>query len=99
MLRFDPMVLEFRGGDAGALVPAEQQAAGVPRADVGGGRTRFEVAGANISGGGVLFTARFKALQPRPQTAVALQQFAATGQDGELLGVMASRPLVLVVTP
>ena len=78
---------------------ADQQDAGVPRPDVGGGRARFEVAGTNVSGSGVLFTARFKALQPRPQTAVALQQFAATAQDGELMGVMASRPLVIVVTP
>ncbi len=99
MLRFDPMVLEFTGGSAGSLVPADQQEAGTPRNDVGGGRARFEVAGTRISGDGVLFTARFKALQPRPQTAVALQQLAATQPDGELIGVMASRPLVLVVTP
>ena len=99
MLRFDPVVLEFVGGSAGPLVPPDQQDAGVPRADVGGGRARFEVAGTNVSGSGVLFAARFKALQPRPQTAIALQQFAATAPDGELLGVMASRPLVMVVTP
>jgi general secretion pathway protein D len=99
MLRFDPVVLEFMGGSAGPLVPAEQQGAGTPRPDVGGGRTRFEVVGTNISGNGALFTARFKALQPRPQTAIALQQFAAKAQDGELLGVMASRPLVLAITP
>jgi len=99
MLRFDPVVVEFVGGSAGPLVPPDQQDAGVPRADVGGGRARFEVVGTSISGSGVLFTARFKALQPRPQTAIALQQFAATAPDGELLGVMASRPLVMVVTP
>jgi hypothetical protein len=99
MLRFDPVVLEFVGGSAGALVPPEQQDAGTPRADVGGGRTRFEVAGTSINGNGALFAARFKALQPRPQTAIALQQFAATAQDGELLSVMAARPLVIVVTP
>ena len=99
MLRFDPMVLEFAGGTAGPLVPADQQEAGAPRADAGGGRARFEVANTSINGDGVLFTARFKALQPRPQTAVALQQLAATQQDGELLGVMASRPLVMVITP
>ena len=99
MLRFDPVVMEFVGGSAGPLVPPEQQDAGMPRADVGGGRARFELVGTSVSGDGALFSARFKALQPRPQTAIALQQFAATGQDGELLGVMASRPLVIVVTP
>jgi hypothetical protein len=99
ILRFDPLVMEFLGGAAGPLVPPDQQAAGVPRADVGGGRTRFEVAGTNITGNGMLYSVRFKALQPRPQTMVALQQFSATAPDGELVGVMAPRPFVLVVTP
>jgi general secretion pathway protein D len=99
ILRFDPIVLQFVGGSAGPLVPPDRQDAGVPRADVGPGRTRFEVGGTNITGDGMLFTLRFKPLQPRPQTVLALQQFAATAQDGELVGVMAPRPLVLVVTP
>ena len=99
LLRFDPLVLEFLGGSAGSLVPAEQQAAATPRPDVGGGRTRFEVSGTNINGSGMLFTLRFKALQPRPQTMIALQQFTATAQNGDIVSIMAPRPVVMVVTP
>jgi hypothetical protein len=84
---------------AGALVPGAHLAAGAPRADTGPGRIRFEIAGTSVSGNGELFTARFKALQPRPQTMVTVQQFTATDSDGELMGVMAPRPLVIVVTP
>ncbi len=99
MLRFDSSVLQFVGGAAGALVPDDQQAAGEPRADTGPGRVRFEIAGTSVSGNGELFTARFKALQPRPQTMITVQQFTASDSDGELMGVMAPRPLVIVVTP
>ena len=99
MLRFDSSVLQFVGGAAGALVPGDQQAAGEPRADTGPGRVRFEIAGTSVSGNGELFTAKFKALQPRPQTMVTVQQFTASDSDGELMGVMAPRPLVIVVTP
>jgi len=99
MLRFDGSVLQFVGGSAGGLVPADQQQAGQPRADVGGGRVRFEIAGTSVDGNGDLFIVRFKALQPRPQTTISLQQFSATGADGDLVGVMAPRPMVVVVTP
>jgi general secretion pathway protein D len=99
VLRFDASVLQFVGGSAGGLLPADLQQAGVPRPDVGAGRLRFEVAGTPIDGDGDLFTVRFKALQPRPQTMIAVQQFSATGADGELVGVMAPRPMVVVVTP
>lgn len=99
VLRFDASVLQFAGGSAGGLVPADQQQAGTPRPDAGAGRVRFEIAGTPIDGDGDLFTVRFKALQPRPQTMISVQQFSATGTDGELVGVMAPRPMVVVVTP
>ncbi len=99
MLRFDPQVFEFVGGSAGSLVSDEQKEAGTPRAEAGGGRVGFELEGANVNGDGVLYVARLKALQPRPQSMVTVQQFAATGTDGELVGVMAPRPLIVVVTP
>ncbi|MDH4259668.1 MAG: cohesin domain-containing protein [Gammaproteobacteria bacterium] len=99
VLRFDPSVLQFTSGAAGSLVPGDQQQAGEPRADTGPGRVRFEIGGTSVSGNGALFTARFKALQPRPQTMVTIQQFTATDASGELIGAMAPRPLVVVVTP
>jgi general secretion pathway protein D len=99
ILRFDPLVLQLVSGSSGPLVPPDRQDAGTPRPDVGPGRARFEVGSTSIVGDGTLFALRFKALQPRPQTLLTLQQFAATAQDGELVGVMAPRPLVLVVTP
>lgn len=99
VLRFDPTVLQFVGGTAGELVPADQQQAGEPRAEAGGGRVRFEVTDTAIDGDGTLVVVRFLALQPRPQSMISVQQFTATGQDGDLVGVMAPRPLVVVVTP
>jgi len=99
VLRFDPNVLQFIGGSAGSLVPGDQQQAGEPRAETGPGRVRFEIAGTSVSGDGPLFSVKFKALQPRPQTMITIQQFSATDVDGELMGVMAPRPLVVVVTP
>ena len=99
VLRFDPSVLQFEGGAAGGIVPADQRQAGEPRQDAGGGRVRFEIAGTSVEGEGDLFVAQFKALQPRPQSMITIQQFTASGSDGELVGVMAPRPLVIVVTP
>lgn len=99
VLRFDPAVLQFVGGAAGALVPADQQQAGEPRQEAGGGRLSFMIDSTSVNGDGQLFVARFRALQPRPQSMVTIQQFSATDAAGELLGVMAPRPLVLVVTP
>ena len=99
VLRFDASVLQFVGGSAGALVPGDQQQAGEPRPDTGAGRVRFEIGGTSVSGDGELFIVRFNALQPRPQTMVTIQQFTAMSADGELVGLMAPRPLVVVVTP
>jgi general secretion pathway protein D len=98
MLRFDPLVLQFVGGGAGNLVAAQQPGA-VPRADVGGGRVRFEVSGGQVNGNGQLAIMRFKALAPRPQTMVTLQQFAASDATGAAQSIMAPRPLVIAITP
>lgn len=99
VLRFDPAVLQFIGGEAGDRVPAEQRAAAEPRAEVGGGRVRFEMPGGSVAGSGALVILRFRALAPRPQTMVALQQFAAVSGRGEPVSIMAPRPLVIAVTP
>ncbi|MGH8263647.1 MAG: secretin N-terminal domain-containing protein [Steroidobacteraceae bacterium] len=99
MLRFDPSVLQFLGGAAGELVPPDQREAAEPRAEVGGGRVRFEVAGGSVSGSGALVILKFRALAPRPQTMIAVQQFAAVLEKGEPVSIMAPRPLVLAVTP
>lgn len=98
VLRYDPAVLQFTGGSAGGLIPEEMRAAAVPRSEVGGGRVRFEISGTDLSGDGTLVTLSFRALAPRPQTMVTLQQFAASS-GGEAIAVQAPRPLVIAVTP
>jgi len=60
---------------------------------------RFEVPGGSVSGSGALVMLRFRALAPRPQTMIAVQQFAAVSEKGEPVSIMAPRPLVLAVTP
>ncbi|MEZ5500660.1 MAG: cohesin domain-containing protein [Steroidobacteraceae bacterium] len=97
MLRFDPQVLELQGGTAGDLIPAEKGAE--PQGAAGGGRAVFQVDGVELSGDGSLFTVQFKALQPRPQTMIAVQQFTANDAGGSLVGAMAPRPLIVVVAP
>jgi hypothetical protein len=52
-----------------------------------------------LSGEGEVLSVRFKALSPRPGTMVAVQQFGAAGAEGNVLPVMAPKPLILVVTP
>ncbi len=98
VLRYDPAVLQFTGGAAGGLIPEEMRAAAAPRSEVGGGRVRFEMSGTDVSGDGTLVTLSFRALAPRPQTMVTLQQFAASS-GSEPIAVLAPRPLVLAVTP
>jgi general secretion pathway protein D len=94
VLRFDPLVLQFVGGSAGPLAGGEG-----PKAEAGGGRIRFDLAGGQVNGSGALAVMRFKALVPRPQTMVSLQQFAATDASGAVQSIMAPGPLVLAVTP
>lgn len=99
VVRYDPAVLQFLGGEPGSAVPNEQRAAAEPRLDVGGGRIRIEFSGAPMAAAGEVAVLRFKALMPRPATMVTVQQFAANGADGAAVGVMAPRALVMVVTP
>jgi hypothetical protein len=99
VLRFDPSVVQFTGGEAGDLVPEALRAAGAPRAEAGGGRVRVELQGSNLTGNGSLAIMRFRALAPRPQTMISLQQFAATNGANQGISIMAPRPVVMAVTP
>jgi general secretion pathway protein D len=101
LLRFEPGVLSFIGGAAADLVPAGPRQLEDPRIDQreAPGRVRFDVNNTSISGDGELYVVRFKALRAQPRTVINMQQFKATGPDGEQAGVTAPRPLIVVVAP
>jgi general secretion pathway protein D len=98
VLRFDPSALQVVSADFGGLIPEEARGAGVQVGERDG-RIRFDIQNLSLSGEGEVLSVRFKALSPRPGTMVAVQQFGAAGAEGNVLPVMAPKPLILVVTP
>jgi len=101
LLQFDTDTLEFLGGEAAELVPAEERQAATPGAVAGQmpGRVQFQMRGSLLDDEGDLCVLRFRARQPQPRTALFLQRFTATDAGGEPADVVPARPLVIVVTP
>ena len=97
-VRFDPAVLELSGADAGTVIPEASRGNLRPVINQRAGRAQFDVATAPIQGDGSLVTLHFRALSARPNTMIAVQQFAVASADGNPLPVVAPRPVILVVS-
>ena len=93
-VRFDSAALQLLGGDPGSMVPSSLAAKVTGRA----GGAQLEVASGDdpLSGSGDLMVLKFKALQPRPQSAVAAQ-ISVMGATGVIVGSAAPAPLMLVI--
>ncbi len=95
-LRFDGAAFQLLSGDAGGLVPGSAGAKVIGRP----GGAQLDVSApsdAPMSGSGDLMVLRFKALQPRPQTAFAAQ-ITVLGASGAIMASSTPAPLTLAVT-
>ena len=101
-LHYDKAALQLASVDVGDFLPASLAAAAEPAIMERAGRVELEVvrvAEETASGEGALVVLHFRALTPRPGTMIAVQQFAAQGEDSLAVPVMAPRPFVIVVAP
>jgi general secretion pathway protein D len=93
-VRFDGAALQLVGGDPGGLVP---QSAGAKVVGRGGG-AQLDITtdpGEAMAGSGDVLVLRFKALQPREQTAIAAQMSVLTPSGG---GLASSTPTPLTLS-
>jgi len=94
-VRFDQSALELVSSEVGSVAPANKT-----KLESRSGRAKLdidELKGDSISGSGSLLVLNFKSLVPRPATMISVQQFAASGEDGLSVPVIAPRPLVISV--
>jgi len=95
-LRYDPAALELVSASAGhGIAGRVGENAIVTRT----GRVNIDVQGlgGSFTGNGDVITLRFRSLVARPATMLSVQQFAANGEDGLAVPVMAPRPWVIKV--
>ena len=96
-VRFDGAAFQLLSGDAGGMVPGSAGAKVIGRS----GGAQLDVAAPSdspiASGSGDLMVLRFKALQPRPQTAFAAQ-VTVMGGSGAIMGSSTPTPLTLTVS-
>jgi general secretion pathway protein D len=95
-LRFDPTAIQLVSATPGGIVPA---AAGAPEVNMRAGGAQLEVntpAESPVQGDGDLMVLRFKALGPRPATAIAAM-LALLGGNGVAAGNTAAEPLNIVI--
>jgi len=94
--RFDGAALELEGGDAGSMVPSSVGAKVTGRS--GGAQLDVTVPSDQpLSGSGDLMVLKFKALQARPQTAIAAQ-LTVQGGSGVTLASHTPTPLTLAIS-
>ena len=91
-VRWDGATLQLVGGEPGGAVPAASGAKVVGR--VGG--AQMDMLGDQGISSGDLMVLRFKALQARPQTAVAAQ-LSVLGSNGSIVASSTPAPLTLAV--
>ena len=94
-VRFDGSAFQLEGGDAGGAVPASAGAKVIGR---GGGAQLDASASADdpVNASGDLMVLKFKALQARPQTAIAAQ-LSVMGASGAIIGSSTPSPLTISV--
>lgn len=94
-VRFDSSAFQLEGGDAGGAVPASAGAKVIGR---GGGAQLDANASADdpVNASGDLMVLKFKALQARPQTAIAAQ-LSVMGASGAIIGSSTPSPLTISV--
>jgi general secretion pathway protein D len=94
-VRFDSAAFQLEGGDAGGAVPTSAGAKVIARA----GGAQLDANGSAedpVSASGDLMVLKFKALQARPQTAIAAQ-LSMMGASGAIIGSSTPSPLTLSV--
>jgi general secretion pathway protein D len=96
-LRFDATALQLMSATAGELVPAS---AGSPTVDAKTGGAQLDVNAPEdlIQGEGSLMLLRFKALSPRPASALTAQ-VSAMAPSGSAMANAVSQPLSVVIKP
>jgi general secretion pathway protein D len=95
-LRFDPTAIQLVSAVPGAIVPS---AAGSPEVNMRAGGAQLEVntpAESPVQGDGELMVLKFKALGPRPATAIAAM-LSLVGGGGVATGNAAAEPLNIVI--
>lgn len=99
--RYNTAVLRLDSAEVGEVIPAEFQAASMPRINPGAGNVQMVVAAsraAPVQGTGNLLVLNFTALAASTSTPVSLQ-FAATGDNARDAGAVVPRPLPIAVNP
>ncbi len=95
-LRFDGAAFQLLSGDPGGMVPGSAGAKVIGRS--GGAQLDVTVpAGESMSGSGEFMVLKFKALQARPQTAIAAQ-VTVSGASGAIMANSTPTPLTMAVT-
>jgi general secretion pathway protein D len=95
-LRFDPTAIQLVSAVPGAIVPS---AAGSPEVNMRAGGAQLEVstpAESPVQGDGELMVLKFKALGPRPATAIAAM-LSLVGGGGVATGNATAEPLNIVI--
>lgn len=101
-LRYDQAALELVSTSVGTFVPPGISSGLEPEIQGRGGRASLNIdslGDEGIAGSGSLLVLNFKALTQRPASMISVQQFAANGEDGLMVPVIAPRPFVTVVAP
>jgi hypothetical protein len=93
--RYDGATFQLLAGDPGSMVPESVGAKVIGRQ--GGAQLDVTSTDQPLSGSGDLMVLKFKALQARPQTAIAAQ-ISAMGNSGVIVGSATPTPLTISVS-